>query len=80
MLCNLPLPCYHACCYVVQATVQLNQSINGLVNGLQSAGKDGLAAFTRMEEKVMAMEAEAEAAGQVGVVCTLATNSIEPAQ
>ncbi|KAK9823705.1 hypothetical protein WJX72_004795 [[Myrmecia] bisecta] len=47
-----------------QATVQLNQSINGLVSGLQTVGKDGLAAFNRMEEKVLAMEAEAEAAGQ----------------
>ena len=35
------------------------------MTGLQSSTKGSLAAFERMEQKVVAMEAEAEAVGQV---------------
>lgn len=47
-----------------EATRQLAADLNGVLSGLRTSD-DGLAAFRRMEMKVEAMEAEAEAAGQV---------------
>ena len=45
------------------------------VSGLKSSTSGSLAAFDRMEQKVVAMEAEADAVGQVGIAyisfCTL---------
>ena len=40
------------------------------VSGLKSSTSGSLAAFDRMEQKVVAMEAEADAAGQVGSAYT----------
>ena len=45
----------------------LNEEISSLVGGLRSSSDTGLSAFARMEQKVQALEAEAEAAGQIGV-------------
>lgn len=41
------------------------------VSGLKSSTSGSLAAFERMEQKVVAMESEADAVGQVGTVYTL---------
>jgi phage shock protein A len=57
----------------VQATKMLNEEIAGLVGGLRSSSNSSLAAFRRMEQKVEELEAEADAAGQMGVCCP-ATN------
>ena len=46
----------------------LNEEIAGLVGGLRSTSGSSLAAFSRMEEKVLALEAEAEASSQLGGV------------
>ena len=48
----------------------LNDEINSLVGGLRSSSNSSVAAFARMEAKVEALEAEAEAAGQLGVRST----------
>ena len=65
-----------ACCGVaakaqrepaLQATKMLNEEISSLVGGLRSSSNSSLSAFARMEQKVEALEAEAEAAGQLGV-------------
>lgn len=45
----------------------LNEEIAGLVGGLRSSSNSSLSAFRRMEAKVEELEAEAEAAGQLGV-------------
>ena len=45
----------------------LNEEISSLVGGLRSSSNSSLSAFARMEQKVEALEAEAEAAGQLGV-------------
>ena len=45
----------------------LNEEISSLVGGLRSSSNSSLAAFARMEQKVEALEAEAEAAGQLRV-------------
>lgn len=45
----------------------LNEEISSLIGGLRSSSNSSLAAFARMEQKVEALEAEAEAAGQLGV-------------
>ena len=45
----------------------LNEEISSLVGGLSSSSNSSLSAFSRMEQKVEALEAEAEAAGQMGV-------------
>lgn len=45
----------------------LNEEISSLVGGLRSSSDSSLSAFARMEQKVEALEAEAEAAGQMGV-------------
>jgi len=47
----------------------LNEEIAGLVGGLRSS-KTSVAAFARLEQKVEQLEAEAEAAGQLGVCHT----------
>ena len=53
-----------------QATKMLNEEIGALVGGLRSSSNSSVAAFSRMEARVEALEAEAEAAGQLGVrVC-----------
>ena len=51
----------------LQATKMLNEEISSLVGGLRSSSNSSLSAFARMEQKVEALEAEAEAAGQLGV-------------
>lgn len=51
----------------VQATKMLNEEISSLVGGLRSSSNSSLSAFARMEQKVEALEAEADAAGQMGV-------------
>jgi len=51
-----------------QATKMLNEEVAGLVSGLRSTSGSSLAAFGRMEERVLAMEAEAEASSQLGGV------------
>lgn len=43
----------------------------GQVTGLKSSTSGSLAAFERMEQKVVAMEAEADAVGQVCYVTNL---------
>ncbi len=45
----------------------LNEEISSLVGGLRSSSNSSLSAFARMEQKVEALEAEADAAGQMGV-------------
>ena len=45
----------------------LNEEISSLVGGLSSSSNSSLSAFARMEQKVEALEAEADAAGQMGV-------------
>ncbi len=50
-----------------QATKMLNEEIGALVGGLRSSSNSSVAAFSRMEARVEALEAEAEAAGQLGV-------------
>ena len=45
----------------------LNEEISSLVGGLMSSSNSSLSAFARMEQKVEALEAEAEAAGQLEV-------------
>ena len=45
----------------------LNEEISSLVGGLRSSSNTSLSAFARMEQKVEALEAEAEVAGQLGV-------------
>ena len=50
-----------------QATKMLNEEISSLVGGLRSSSNSSLSAFARMEQKVEALEAEADAAGQMGV-------------
>ncbi|KAL3155964.1 hypothetical protein ABBQ32_012958 [Trebouxia sp. C0010 RCD-2024] len=49
-----------------ETTKQLNESIVSMVSGLKSSTSGSLAAFERMEQKVVAMEAEADAVGQLG--------------
>ncbi|KAL0038022.1 hypothetical protein WJX79_009815 [Trebouxia sp. C0005] len=49
-----------------ETTKQLNESITSMVSGLKSSTSGSLAAFERMEQKVVAMEAEADAVGQLG--------------
>ncbi len=51
-----------------QATKMLNEEVAGLVSGLRSTSGSSLAAFGRMEERVLALEAEAEASSQLGGV------------
>ena len=51
----------------LQATKMLNEEISSLVGGLSSSSNSSLSAFARMEQKVEALEAEADAAGQMGV-------------
>ena len=51
----------------LQATKMLNEEISSLVGGLRSSSNSSLSAFARMEQKVEALEAEADAAGQMGV-------------
>lgn len=46
----------------------LNEEVAGLVSGLRSSSNSSLAAFSRMEERVLALEAEAEASTQLGGV------------
>ncbi|CAL5229326.1 g12632 [Coccomyxa viridis] len=50
-----------------QATKMLNEEISSLVGGLRSSSNSSLSAFARMEQKVEALEAEADAAGQMGM-------------
>ena len=45
----------------------LNEEISSLVGGLRSSSDTSLSAFARMEQRVEALEAEAEVAGQSGV-------------
>ena len=56
-----------ASAYALQASKMLNEEITSLIGGLRSSSNSSLAAFARMEQKVEALEAEAEAAGQLGV-------------
>lgn len=49
-----------------ETTKQLNESITSMVSGLKSSTSGSLAAFERMEQKVVAMEAEADAVAQLG--------------
>ena len=56
-----------AAAHVKQATKMLNDEINSLVGGLRSSSNSSVAAFARVEAKVEALEAEADAAGQLGV-------------
>lgn len=43
----------------------VNEQLGGLLSGLRSSTNSSLAAFAAMEEKVMALEAEAEGATMV---------------
>ena len=43
----------------------VNEQMGGLLSGLRSSTNSSLAAFAAMEEKVMALEAEAEGATMV---------------
>lgn len=52
----------------------LNEEIAGLVGGLRSSSNSSVAAFARMEQKVEQLEAEAAAAGQLGVCALVATH------
>ena len=55
--------------------MQVNAELQNLMKGLQFTGTSALAAIDRMEEKVLALEAEAEATAQVkctNVHCTAA--------
>ena len=45
----------------------LNEEISSLVGGLRSSSDTSLSAFARMEQRVEALEAEADIAGQSGV-------------
>ncbi|CAK0787115.1 hypothetical protein CVIRNUC_010331 [Coccomyxa viridis] len=51
-----------------QATKMLNEEISSLVGGLRSSSDTSLSAFARMEQRVEALEAEADIAGQSGMV------------
>lgn len=55
----------------------LNEEISSLVGGLRSSSNSSLSAFARMEQKVEALEAEADAAGQMGVRHSLTTINVE---
>ena len=46
------------------------------VTGLQSSTKGSLAAFERMEQRVVAMEAEADAVGQVSPAHNMVTSAM----
>lgn len=43
----------------------VNEQLGGMLSGLRSSTNSSLAAFAAMEEKVMALEAEAEGAAMV---------------
>lgn len=45
----------------------VNEQLSGMLGGLRSSTNSSLAAFAAMEEKVMALEAEAEGAAMVRV-------------
>ena len=53
--------------HALQATKMLNEEISSLVGGLRSSSDTSLSAFARMEQRVEALEAEADIAGQSGV-------------
>lgn len=50
----------------MQSTLQVNADLKNMMSGLQFTGSSALAAIDRMEEKVLALEAEAESTAQVG--------------
>ncbi len=45
-----------------EATKMVNEQLGGMLSGLRSSTDSSMAAFAKMEEKVMALEAEAEGA------------------
>ena len=49
----------------LQAAKMLNEEIGALVGGLRSSSDSSLQAFARMEERVLALEAEADASSQL---------------
>ena len=46
----------------------VNEQLSGMLSGLRSSTDSSMAAFAKMEEKVMALEAEAEGAAMVRAV------------
>jgi hypothetical protein len=62
---NFPSGLSQMCLAGVQSSKMLNEEINNLVSGLRS--NNSLAAFKAMEEKVAALEAEAEASSVVSL-------------
>ena len=49
----------------------VNEQLSGMLSGLRSSTDSSMAAFAKMEEKVMALEAEAEGAAMVHRRCLL---------
>lgn len=54
-----------------QSTLQVNADLKNMMKGLQFTGSSALAAIDRMEEKVLALEAEAESTAQLSVSSAL---------
>lgn len=48
-----------------EASMMVNEQLGGMLSGLRSSTNSSLAAFAAMEEKVMALEAEAEGAAMM---------------
>ena len=48
-----------------EASKMVNEQLSGMLSGLRSSTDSSMAAFAKMEEKVMALEAEAEGAAMV---------------
>ena len=48
-----------------EAAKMVNEQLSGMLSGLRSSTDSSMAAFAKMEEKVMALEAEAEGAAMV---------------
>ena len=48
-----------------EASKMVNEQLSGMLSGLRNSTDSSMAAFAKMEEKVMALEAEAEGAAMV---------------
>ena len=53
----------------------VNEQLSGMLSGLRSSTDSSMAAFAKMEEKVMALEAEAEGAAMVSTARMTAVNT-----
>ena len=62
-----------------EATKMVNEQLGGMLSGLRSSTDSSMAAFAKMEEKVMALEAEAEGAAMVRVARTNARSALTAA-